>query len=78
MPHVMKLPPLGQTIEEAKMAEWLVPEGKPVDKDEPLLVVETDKGNLEVNADAGGTVKRHLVKIGVMVKIGDAVAEIET
>ncbi len=78
MPHLMKLPPLGQTIEEAKMTEWLVPEGKLVDKDEPLLVVETDKGNLEVNADAGGTVKRHLVKIGVMVKIGDAVAEIES
>lgn len=78
MLHVMKLPPLGQTIEGATMAEWLVHEGKLVDKDEPLLVVETDKGSLEVNADAGGTVKRHLVKIGVMVKIGDAVAEIES
>ena len=45
---------------------------------EPILVVGTDKASLEINATASGVFTQKLVGVGDMVKVGAAVAEIES
>lgn len=78
MPHVVQLPPLGQTFEEAKVIEWLLKSGDAVEKGEPILIVEIDKATLEINSDASGRIARLLVELGATVRVGDPIVEIET
>jgi pyruvate dehydrogenase E2 component (dihydrolipoamide acetyltransferase) len=40
------MPMLGLTMEEGTVAEWLKQEGEAVQKDDPLLTVEMDKGTV--------------------------------
>src|SRR5438067_9202106 len=48
VPIPVTMPVLGLTMEEGTVAEWLKHEGDQVQKDEPLLLVEMDKGTQEV------------------------------
>jgi 2-oxoglutarate dehydrogenase E2 component (dihydrolipoamide succinyltransferase) len=72
----IKIPSVGESIQEAVLAEWFKKDGDTVEKDEVLLVIETDKVTLEVAAEAGGVLKI-LVKAGETVAIGAKVGEIE-
>jgi 2-oxoglutarate dehydrogenase E2 component (dihydrolipoamide succinyltransferase) len=68
---------VGESITEALLAEWFIADGETVQKDDPLLVIETDKVTLEVVAEAGGTLKI-TVPAGETVAIGAVVGEIDT
>ena len=78
MKHTEVLPSLGETIEEGEVEEWMVEIGDEVENGEPILVVGTDKASLEINATASGVFTQKLVGGGDMVKVGAAVAEIES
>ena len=78
MKHTEVLPALGETIEEGEVEEWMVEVGDEVENGEPILVVGTDKASLEINATASGVFTQKLVSVGEMVKVGAAVAEIES
>ena len=78
MKHTEVLPSLGETIEEGEVEEWMVEIGDEVENGEPILVVGTDKASLEINATASGVFTHKLVGVGDMVKVGAAVAEIES
>jgi len=73
----VKVPSVGESVQEAVIAEWYKKDGDNVQKDEPLFVIETDKVTLEVEAEAAGvlTVK---VSEGETVSIGQVVATIDT
>ena len=47
----IKIPSVGESVQEAVLAEWFKADGDVVEKDEPLLVIETDKVTLEVAAE---------------------------
>jgi pyruvate dehydrogenase E2 component (dihydrolipoamide acetyltransferase) len=70
------MPVLGLTMEEGTVAEWLKAEGEVVAKDEPLLMVEMDKGTVEVPAPAGGVLRRITVQPGTTVPVKTVIAEI--
>jgi 2-oxoglutarate dehydrogenase E2 component (dihydrolipoamide succinyltransferase) len=70
------IPSVGESITEAVLAEWYKNDGDRVQKEEPLLVIETDKVTLEVAAEAAGIVNV-LVPAGETVKIGSVVGRIE-
>ena len=73
----VKIPGVGESIQEATLAEWLKKDGDPVKQDEPLFVIETDKVTLEVVAEASGVL--HIkAKEGETVLIGAVVATIDT
>ena len=55
------MPVLSTTMEEGTVAEWLKREGDAVARDEPLLMVEMDKGTLEVPAPASGVLRRIII-----------------
>ncbi|HEY2593003.1 MAG TPA: dihydrolipoamide acetyltransferase family protein [Chloroflexota bacterium] len=70
------MPVLSTTMEEGTVAEWLKREGESVARDEPLLMVEMDKGTLEVPAPASGVLRRIVVQPGVTVPVRTLIAEI--
>jgi len=73
----IKIPSVGESVQEAVLAEWFKKDGDIVQKDDALLVIETDKVTLEVVAEAGGVLKI-LIKEGETVAIGAVVGQIET
>ncbi len=72
----IKIPSVGESVQEAVLAEWFKQNGDTVGKDEPLFVIETDKVTLEVVAEAVG-VLTILVQAGETVAIGAVVGSLE-
>jgi pyruvate dehydrogenase E2 component (dihydrolipoamide acetyltransferase) len=72
----LKLPELGENIDEADVLKVLVSEGDTVAVDQPLIEIETEKATLEVPADAAGTVTKIHVKAGDTIKVGQVIATI--
>ena len=72
----IKIPSVGESVQEAVLAEWFKQDGDTVRKDDPLFVIETDKVTLEVVAEADGVLKI-IVKAGETVAIGTVVGSIE-
>ena len=72
----IKIPSVGESVQEAVLAEWFKQDGDTVHKDEPLFVIETDKVTLEVVAEAAGILKI-TVAAGETVAIGAVVGAIE-
>jgi pyruvate dehydrogenase E2 component (dihydrolipoamide acetyltransferase) len=70
----VKLPRLGQGMDEGKVLQWLKGEGETIDKGEELYEVETEKVNVEVEAPVGGTLLKVLVDAGQTVAIGTTLA----
>ena len=72
----IKIPSVGESVQEAVLAEWFKQDGDTVRKDDPLFVIETDKVTLEVVAEAAGVLKI-LVAAGETVVIGTVVGALE-
>src|SRR5581483_2432525 len=66
MQHTIVLPDLGQTTNEARILEWLKRVGEHVQRGEPMLSVETDKVNMDVEAFQSGYLREILVPEGEM------------
>ena len=64
MAREVKLPKLGQTMEEGTIVNTLVKIGDKVSRGDVLFEVETDKATLEVESPADGFVKAILVENG--------------
>jgi len=73
----IKIPSVGESVQEAILTQWYKADGASVKKDEPLFVIETDKVTLEVVAETDGILKI-LVQEGETVAIGKVVGEIAT
>ncbi len=72
----IKIPHVGESVQEAVLAEWFKQDGDSVNKDEPLFVIETDKVTLEIAAELAGVLKI-LTPEGETVAIGAVVGTIE-
>jgi len=73
------MPRLGDEMVEGAIVQWLKKEGERVNKWEPLLVVETGKAAIEVEAEVTGILKKILVPEKTEhIPIGQVIAIIET
>ena len=72
----IKIPSVGESVQEAVLVEWYKKDGDAVQKDEPLFVIETDKVTLEIVAEASGILKI-LIEEGRTVSIGVVVGRID-
>ncbi|MCK4959209.1 MAG: 2-oxo acid dehydrogenase subunit E2, partial [Planctomycetes bacterium] len=70
---VVRLPQLGQTMEEGTIVNALVAEGDKVNKGDCLFEIETDKATLEMESPAEGYVKKVLVEVGATVPVNAAI-----
>ncbi len=71
------MPELGESVSEATIARWIKQEGERVSTGEALVELETDKANLEVSAERGGTLRSVQRKEGEDVRVGDVLAVID-
>jgi len=72
----IKIPEVGESVQEALLAQWARQDGDSVRKDDVLLVIETEKVTLEISAPADGILKI-LVPEGQTVRIGTVVGQID-
>lgn len=70
MRSTLKMPKVGDAANEVVIMEILVKPGDEVAEGQNLLVVETDKAQIEVPAPFGGTVAEILVKVNDEVPTG--------
>ena len=76
MAYQVKIPPAGESIATASVAQWHKQDGDSVQKGDRLVTIETDKVSNELEAEVSG-VLRVKVPEGEEVEIGTVVAEIE-
>ncbi len=72
----LKIPDLGGSS-NVEVIEVLVSEGDSVEKEQALIVLETDKATMEIPAEDEGTVTGVLVKVGDKVSQGDDFIELK-
>jgi len=77
MSEKILVPALGESITEATVAKWLKNVGDPVEADEPVVELETDKVNLEVPSPINGTIGDIKFKDGDVVKVGTVLGSIQ-
>ena len=73
----LRLPRLGETMEEGTVVTWNLSEGESFERGDTLLEVETDKMVAEVPALESGTLLEILVEEQTKVKVGDILALID-
>jgi 2-oxoglutarate dehydrogenase E2 component (dihydrolipoamide succinyltransferase) len=71
------VPELGESVVEARVARWLKKEGDHVEVGEPVVELETEKIDLEVNAEKGGVLASIRRQEGEDVKIGELLAVLD-
>jgi dihydrolipoamide dehydrogenase len=74
--QMILLPDIGDYA-DVPVIEVLVKVGDVVEKEQPLLILESDKATMEIPADAAGTITSIAVKQGDKVSKGSLIAEIE-
>jgi len=70
------VPALGESVTEATVAKWMKAVGDPVQRDEALLELETDKVTLEVYASTAGRLGEIRAPAGATVEVGAVVGVI--
>ena len=70
MASEIKVPALGESVTEATVAKWLKQPGDRVERDEPVVELETDKVTLEVPAPEAGVIGEIRVAEGGNVPVG--------
>jgi pyruvate dehydrogenase E2 component (dihydrolipoamide acetyltransferase) len=75
MPNEILMPALSPTMEEGKLAKWLVKEGQTIKAGDVIAEIETDKATMEVEAADEGTLGKILVPEGTEgVKVNTPIA----
>lgn len=72
------LPRLAETTDDFFVVEWLVAPGEPVDIDQVMLRVETDKAIVDVPSTVTGILISQLVSVDDEVVTGATIAIVET
>jgi len=68
------MPKMGDAMTEGKVIRWYKNAGDTVKKGEPVLEIETDKVNLDLEAEEDGVLGEHVVEPGSTVEVGGLLA----
>ena len=68
------MPKAGSEMEEGEIVQWFKNEGDHVEEGEVLLEIVTDKVNMEVEAEATGTLLKILAQVGDVVPVVQTIA----
>jgi len=77
MNYDILLPDLGEGIESAEVSEILISVGDKIEKDETMLVLESDKASMEIPSDVSGVVKEIAIKKGDELTAGQLLVKVE-
>jgi 2-oxoglutarate dehydrogenase E2 component (dihydrolipoamide succinyltransferase) len=73
----IKVPAVGESINEVTLVKWLKKDGEYANRDEVIAELESEKATFELNAEQAGAVKI-IAAEGDTLKIGDIVCSIDT
>ena len=73
----IKVPTVGESINEVTLVKWLKKEGEWAERDEVIAELESEKATFEINAEQAGAVQQ-IAKEGDTLAIGDLVGSIDT
>jgi 2-oxoglutarate dehydrogenase E2 component (dihydrolipoamide succinyltransferase) len=73
----VKIPEVGESISEVAIGEWRKHEGDWVERDEDVVVIETDKATVEVPAPEAGRVVKILKNAGESASVNEVIAYID-
>ncbi|HEY8548722.1 MAG TPA: dihydrolipoamide acetyltransferase family protein [Vicinamibacterales bacterium] len=76
MPVNVVMPQMGESVAEGTLVRWIKKVGDPVERDEPLFEISTDKVDAEIPSPAAGTLAAIRVKEGETVPVDSVVAVI--
>lgn len=72
----IKVPSMGESIEEGTISAILKQEGDSVEMDEAIFQIETDKVTVDVRSPEGGVLNKVLVKADETVRVGQELADV--
>ena len=76
MSFEIKIPSVGESINEVTVGQWLVDDGATVGMDDPICELESEKATFELNAEVAGVLHQN-AKEGDELAIGDVIGTIE-
>jgi len=78
------MPKLGLTMEEGTIVEWVAKPGQSVRQGDTIMVIETEKSNVEVEAEADGVIQQVVAEgetadveavLGYVLEAGESVVD---
>lgn len=76
MSTAIKVPDIGDS-EAVEVIEVLVAEGDSIEKEQSLLVLESDKATMEIPSEVAGTLEKLHVRVGDKIAQGDVIADLK-
>ena len=74
----VKLPSMGESINEATLTSWLKNVGDKIEIDESIVEVSTDKVDSDVPSEVSGILVEKKFKVNDVIKIGEVIAVIDS
>ena len=72
------MPKMGESVMEGTILSWLKKAGDPIEEDEALLEIATDKVDTEIPSTHSGILTKILAQVDEVVAVGNPIAIIET
>lgn len=73
----VRIPQLGEGLQEALLVEFLKQPGDQINRDDPIYVMETDKATTDVESPYDGKLVEWLVEPGTVLEIGAEIGKME-
>ncbi|MBI5094874.1 MAG: 2-oxoglutarate dehydrogenase complex dihydrolipoyllysine-residue succinyltransferase [Candidatus Hydrogenedentes bacterium] len=73
----LRVPEIGESIREVQIGNWLSNAGAHVDRDNPVVELESDKATVELPAPVSGTITKILKKTGETATVGEVIGYME-
>jgi len=74
----LKMPKMGESVQESTITRWFKKEGDKVSEDEPIVEISTDKIDTEIPSPVDGVIEKILYKENEIVPVGTVIALIRT
>ena len=74
----IKLPELGEGINEVEVSDILVKIGDKINNDDPIIVLETEKASMEIPSNQSGVVSEILIKKGDMISKNQIIIKLDS
>ena len=73
----VRIPQLGEGLQEALLVEFIKQPGDEIRRDEPIYVMETDKATTDVESPYEGKLVEWTVETGTVLEIGAEIGKME-
>lgn len=73
----LKIPSVGESVQEVQIGRWLKKAGDAVEEDQSLVELETDKASLEIPSPSSGVLAKILKQEGETVTVGEVIGIIQ-